>query len=78
MRIPEEGDECPECYFGKLIYDIEGCTCFISPPCGVCTDTELSCDRCGWDYEEHVGKEDKIVWRKRITPYKRYLTPYRK
>lgn len=68
IRIPEEGDECPHCYFGKLEYNIEGCTCFIIAPCSSCTNTELSCNDCGWEYEEYVGQEDKIVWEKRITP----------
>ena len=28
------------------------CSCHISPPCHSCTNPQLSCPECGWEYEE--------------------------
>jgi len=33
---------------GVMHYDdVEGCTCFISPPCGACVNNPVVCDTCG-------------------------------
>lgn len=45
----EEGDTCPACGVGILIYVIEGCTCHTgNPPCSSCVNSELECSSCGW------------------------------
>lgn len=54
-RNTQEGNECPECSAGKMIYTRkESCSCHIHPPCSACVDAPLVCDVC--DYEEE--KED--------------------
>lgn len=41
-------DGCP----GTMEYKRQGeCTCFISPPCGSCTDQILTCTDCGFEVE---------------------------
>ena len=32
--------------------EVEGCNCFISPPCSRCTDNPLLCLKCGLEPEE--------------------------
>ena len=45
----EEGNICPECKVGKLIYPpTENCSCHISPPCAACVDKVIECSECGW------------------------------
>lgn len=48
---------CPGCT-GKVYCINEGsCTCFISPPCFYCTDSEFSCTKCDWDSRfEYIPK----------------------
>lgn len=46
----EEGDKCPNCGEGALEFTTEGdCSCHISAPCNVCTDSFLMCPVCHWD-----------------------------
>lgn len=57
-KIPSEGDDCPKCDTGSLMYEVEDCTCHCGhPPCSACTNTELQCTKCGWmpeDWEPEV------------------------
>lgn len=47
-----DGDTCPECKEGTLVVrEVEGCTCFINPPCHACVNNPLTCDQCG--HQEH-------------------------
>jgi hypothetical protein len=49
----EEGDRCPECNEGHMIYyPVEDCSCHISPPCQACVNNQLTCDACEWQEEE--------------------------
>jgi hypothetical protein len=56
----DEGDPCPiEGCDGKLYYPKgENCSCHINPPCGSCTDTVLTCNKCWWADD---GQPDKSV-----------------
>lgn len=48
LGFNEEGDTCPECKKGKLIWPpTKNCSCHISPPCSSCTNMMLICDECG-------------------------------
>lgn len=54
MNVIEEGMSCPELCGGTLAYPkVENCSCHVSPPCGACTSTVLTCDKCGWE-ESHA------------------------
>ena len=49
----EEGDSCPECHVGNLVYPpVENCSCHINPPCSACTDRVLVCDKCAFEPDE--------------------------
>ncbi|WP_313348147.1 hypothetical protein [Paracoccus sp. (in: a-proteobacteria)] len=45
----EEGARCDRAGCGgtMIVPDVEGCTCFISPPCSACVNNPLTCDECG-------------------------------
>ena len=59
---PEEGDECPECEEGKLIWPVvENCSCHINPPCSSCTDSKLTCEGCGWEYAPPEYKDVAVA-----------------
>ena len=65
MNAFEEGQKCPECGDGRLEFQVvEGCTCFISPPCNACVTRPLVCDSCGEEFslahEEIPALEKKI------------------
>lgn len=48
----KEGERCPYCE-GYLHYpEPVNCSCHISPPCNVCTESALACDQCGWEVED--------------------------
>ena len=52
----EEGDECPECNIGKMVYeDVENCSCFLSAPCNACVSVPLTCSECKWEYEDDTN-----------------------
>ncbi len=58
MGYYEEGDSCPECDNGKLIYPpVENCSCHINPPCSDCTDRLLTCTSCGNPVDEPDYKD---------------------
>ena len=49
----EEGDNCPECNFGDMLYNkVEDCSCHIDPPCSACVENSLVCDNCGYEEGE--------------------------
>jgi hypothetical protein len=50
----EEGDECPVLFCTGIIHlpQVEGCTCFINPPCSSCVKNQFCCDECGWSEED--------------------------
>jgi hypothetical protein len=50
-RGENEGDVCNrQGCTGELIFDdVEGCTCFISPPCSACVNNPLVCDECSYE-----------------------------
>jgi len=55
----EEGEPCPEdgCP-GVLEYPpVEGCTCWINPPCAACMDNKLTCTVCGWENEGEYNEQ---------------------
>lgn len=45
----EEGARCNRdgCGGTMIVPEVEGCTCFISPPCSACVNNPLTCDECG-------------------------------
>jgi len=46
----EEGDKCPECGEGLLIFpEVENCACHIYSPCNAHIDNALCCDICYWE-----------------------------
>ena len=51
MEVLEEGDKCPACLNGELVWQshhTDGCcSCHITPPCSYCTDQDLACQKCG-------------------------------
>jgi predicted Zn-ribbon and HTH transcriptional regulator len=52
----EEGSQCPKCKEHYIISfmgfrPVEGCTCFINPPCSACVNNPLVCKTCGYDPE---------------------------
>lgn len=49
----EEGERCGRdlCQGIIRVQPVEGCTCFISPPCGACVSAPLECPECGWERE---------------------------
>ena len=58
----EEGDRCPNCIDGTLIYPpVENCSCHINPPCSACTDRTLICDKCKYEPEEPPFRNVSIV-----------------
>ncbi len=55
MTIHEEGDNCPLCGDGHLVFPpSENCSCHINPPCWSCMSVVLTCSACGKEFhEEH-------------------------
>jgi hypothetical protein len=52
----EEGDSCPCCEEGVLIFKTVNCSCHISPPCNSCLEGNLECDFCGEFFPEGMHK----------------------
>lgn len=54
-KYPEEGDKClsKDCNGTFEIGKVEGCDCHINPPCGACTDQEITCSVCGNTVDEY-------------------------
>lgn len=48
----DEGDKCPECGGVLVVPETVNCSCHINPPCAACTEKLLTCDECGWEYED--------------------------
>lgn len=47
------GDPCPAKCGGTLTMpQVQNCSCHISPPCGACLDTVLTCNTCDWEDEK--------------------------
>jgi hypothetical protein len=67
----EEGDTCPDCHKGKLIYPpVENCSCHINAPCSACTSNKLQCDECGFEPEEPEYKDVPITYGLCMREYK--------
>jgi len=48
VEPPDDDNPKPKPCKGVMHYDdVEGCTCFISPPCGACVNNPVICDTCG-------------------------------
>lgn len=45
----EEGETCNRngCDGKMYLPEVEGCTCFNSPPCAACTRNSVQCEECG-------------------------------
>lgn len=56
----EEDDYCPmENCNGTLIFLAPvNCSCHINPPCSVCVNNPLVCNKCGWTEEEEKDNEN--------------------
>ena len=51
IKEPEEGGKCPECREGEMHFPaVENCSCHICAPCSKCTDNQLTCKLCGWEF----------------------------
>ena len=49
----EEGDRCPTCKEGHMIWPkVSQCYCHINPPCYNCENNLLTCDICGFEVED--------------------------
>jgi hypothetical protein len=50
----EEGDACNrgDCSGNMFLDKVQGCTCFINPPCSACVDNPLVCDTCFAEVED--------------------------
>jgi hypothetical protein len=65
-KEPEEGSKCPECANGVMFLpQVENCSCHRFPPCSQCTNNNLTCNKCGWEFEP---RPPEIAYR-RIYPF---------
>lgn len=65
-----EGSICPKCD-GTLVYPpVKDCSCHINPPCAACTDSRLTCDKCGWERPDATQPEEASVPIKPYEPFK--------
>ena len=50
----QEDDNCPyigDCDGVMIIPPTEDCSCHISAPCHKCVNTQLTCSKCGYEYD---------------------------